>query len=272
MLFGNISFSDYLNIYVKEIDGSFKLVVNIFNFSKNEHVISNTANLFDGKWHHFIWSIDSSGIWNICVNGIEESIITSKAINISASYNIKYIGRSRFDDLDNTLALSMADFRIYNRVLTNSEVIELYNANNYTEYDITYYDEASTISDAIIIGGGGGGNNNGGGGAGKIAIIENANIFAGTFKIRVGRGGAGKYTTQNSSSGNNSVFNTLIADGGGSVGDNNGIGGSGSGDGGTNTTNDTSDMTLFNTDSIYFWEIMDMLQMVVVVVLVQKDM
>ena len=65
LLFGDSTFSDYLNIYIKDIDGSFKLVVNIFNFSKNEHIISNTANLFDGKWHHFIWSINSSGTWNI---------------------------------------------------------------------------------------------------------------------------------------------------------------------------------------------------------------
>tara|TARA_B100000795_G_scaffold268556_1_gene255746 strand:- start:399 stop:2639 length:2241 start_codon:yes stop_codon:yes gene_type:complete len=249
IIYGNNNFSDYVNIY---INNNNKLVVNIFNFGKTEYEISQ-YNLFDGIWNHFCWSIDDVGKWEIYINGIKEPDITVyKIINLSISYDVRYIGRSRFDDTDNTLAFSMSDYRIYNCVLTTDEVIELYNSNNYTEYDITYYDESSKMSDAIVIGAGGGGNVNGGGGAGKIVFIENANILTGTFKIRVGRGGSGQNTTQNSSSGNNTTLHTIEADGGGSFDDIGGLGGSGSGNGGTNTDNYTDSLSVFNTNNIHF--------------------
>ena len=168
----------------------------------------------------------------------------------NAVYSKRYIGRSRYD-FNNTLAIAISDFKIYNRVLNSEEIEELYNANIYTRYIITYYDEENgTIFDMIMIGGGGGGSPGGGGGAGKLVYVENAKLYKDSYDIKVGRGGAGNYTTQLNSKGNFTSFHSLIADGGGSFNIDNGIGGSGSGNG-TSSDNIPQNYSFLNTNNIY---------------------
>ena len=245
--------SHYINI---GIDDSNNLTFNIFNSGTNEYKVTQYVNLFDGKWVHLCWTINGNGKWLIYINNVKENDITiTRNIDPSAIYIKKYIGRSR-NDTNNTLKCSISDFRIYNKVLNDIQIKQLFNANKYTEYVLTYHEqENSIITDVIMIGGGGGGNLEGGGGAGKLIYINNANIFSGDYSIKIGRGGAGNYTTQNNTSGNDTSFHTLIAKGGGSHDYNSGIGGSGSGNGGTitdrGTITDNSSYPFLNTDDIY---------------------
>ena len=249
MFLGSDNSSYYINI---AIDGSNNLTFNIFNFGSNEYKVTQYENLFNGEWVHLCWSINGNGKWFIHINNVKEDNITiTRNINPEAIYSKKYIGRSRYDT-NNTLECSISDFRIYNKVLNDTQINELFNATNYTEYILTYYDqENGTNSDAIMIGGGGGGSLEGGGGAGKLIYIDNAIIYSGDYRIKIGRGGAGIYTTQTNTSCNDTSFSTLVAKGGGSHGDNSGIGGSGSGNGGTFTDNSPSSYSFLNTNGVY---------------------
>ena len=251
MFLGSDNSSYYINI---GIDGDNNITLNIFNFGSNEYKITQYDNLFNGDWVHISWSIDGSGVWTVHINNIKEDAISiNRTINPNANYNKKYLGKSRYDT-NNTLECSISDFRIYNKVLNDSQINELFNANNYTEYILTYYDQDNgTDSDIIMIGAGGGGSQHAGGGSGKLIYIDNAVIYSGDYRIKVGRGGAGNYTSQLNSSGNETIFNTLIADGGGSYGINAGIGGSGSGDGGTNTDNTPTSYSFLNTNGVYLY-------------------
>jgi hypothetical protein len=242
--------SYYINI---GIDGNY-ITLNIFNSGSNEYKITQYDNLFDGDWVHISWSIDGSGVWTVHINNVKEDAISvTGSITLNVDYNKKYLGKSRYDT-NNTLECSISDFRIYNKVLNDSQINELFNANNYTEYILTYYEQDNgTESDIIMIGGGGGGSQHAGGGSGKLIYIDKAVIYSGDYRIKVGRGGAGNYTSQINSSGNDTIFNTLVADGGGSYGINSGIGGSGSGGGGTNTGNIPSSHSFLNTDSVYLY-------------------
>ena len=240
--------SYYINI---GIDDSNNLTFNIFNFGSNEYKVTKYENLFDGKWVHLCWAINGGGNWFIYINGVKETnITTTRNIEPGTIYINKYIGRSR-NDTNNTLKFSISDFRIYNKVLNDTDINELFNATNYTEYVLTYHEQDNGIfTDIIMIGGGGGGSLEGGGGAGKLIYINNANIFSGNYRIKIGRGGAGNYDTQTNTSGNDTYFDTLVAKGGGSHGDNSGIGGSGSGNGGTSTDNNIS-YSFLDTNDIY---------------------
>ena len=237
----------YINI---GIDDSNNLTFNIFNSGKNDHTVTRYGNLFDGKWVHLCWTINGDGKWFIYINGVKENnITTTRNIEPGTIYINKYIGRSRYST-NNTLKCSISDFRIYNKELNDTYINELFNATNYTEYVLTYHEQDNGIfTDIIMIGGGGGGCLEGGGGAGKLIYINNANIFSGKYRIKIGRGGAGNHNTQTNTSGNDTQFDTLVANGGGSHGDNSGIGGSGSGNGGTIT--DNSSTPIFNTEDIY---------------------
>ena len=251
MFLGSDNSSYYINI---GIDGDNNITLNIFNFGSNEYKITQYDNLLNGDWVHISWSIDGLGVWTVYINNVkEDNISIIRTINPNADYNKKYLGKSRYDT-NNTLECSISDFRIYNKVLNDSQINELFNANNYTEYILTYYDQDNgTGSDIIMLGAGGGGSQHGGGGSGKLIYIDNAIIYSGDYRIKVGRGGSGNYTTQLNSKGNDTVFDTLVADGGGSYGINDGIGGSGSGNGGTNTDNIPMSYSFLNTNGVYLY-------------------
>ena len=238
----------YINI---GIDDSNNLTFNIFNSGSNEYKVTKYGNLFDGKWVHLCWAINGGGNWFIYINGVKETnITTTRNIEPGTIYIKKYIGRSRYST-NNTLKCSISDFRIYNKELNDTYINELFNATNYTEYVLTYHDQDNGIfTDIIMIGGGGGGSLEGGGGAGKLIYINNANIFSGNYRIKIGRGGAGNYDTQTNTSGNDTSISTLVAKGGGSHGYNSGIGGSGSGNGGKSTDNNIS-YSFLDTNDIY---------------------
>jgi hypothetical protein len=187
-------------------------------------------NLCDNTWKHFIWSISKDGLWNIYINGDEKKkdntkteeedpvkIINSNQIilqvailkldSINANYVFKYIGKSSI--INNTyLKFSISDIRLYNRELINSEIIELYNSNNYTKYEIEFKDNNNnTLCNILSIGAGGGGGVSGGGSSGELKYIESF-IREGKQIILVGRGGKGNGI------GNNTRFGNIISHGG----------------------------------------------------------
>ena len=132
-----------------------------------------------------------------------------KLDSINANYINKYIGKSSI--INNTfLKFSISDIRLYNRELINSENVELYNANNYTKYDIEFKDNNNnTKCNILLIGGGGGGGVSSGGSSGELKYIESI-IRESKQIILVGRGGRGRNI------GFNSTFGSIISRGGSS--------------------------------------------------------
>jgi len=206
------------------------LSVSLFNIGGIVFTIYD-ENLCDNTWKHFIWSISKDGLWKIYINGDEKKrdntktheedpvkIINSSQIilpvailkidSINANYIFKYIGRSSFSNNNTYLNFSISDIRLYNRELINSEIIELYNSNNYTKYDIDFKDNNNnTLCNILSIGAGGGGSVSGGGSSGELKYIESF-IREGKQIILVGRGGKGNGI------GNNTRFGNIISHGG----------------------------------------------------------
>ena len=260
-----IYLSDTNHLYTLEINiilenNNNKIFLRIFNRTEYKHTIN--INIDTYKWYHLVWSIGSNGSWKIHLNDTskENIIINLKAIiEESSKYSIKNIGKIVRNG-NTFLKFSLADLRIYNRVLTDTEITELYNANIYTEYKLVFNDINYTKCDILLIGGGGGGTNEAGGGSGELIYIDNATIDKKTFNIKIGRGGSGKIikninnsdiVIQNNSKGIDTKFGDLIINGGGSYNIDSGSGGSGAGNGGASKLN-TNFNNFITAKNIYY--------------------
>jgi hypothetical protein len=92
---------------------------------------------------------------------------------------------------------------------------------------------ASTVGVLVVAGGGGGGEYAGGaGGAGGVLYDASHTVTATTYTVTVGAGGPGA-NSGGGTSGNNSVFDTITANGGGGGGGNDGVSGGSGGGGGS---------------------------------------
>ena len=81
--------------------------------------------------------------------------------------------------------------------------------------------------DILVVGGGGGAGTNYGGGAGAGGLLTSSiQLSQGTYQVTVGAGGVGSF---GGSTGQNSVFNNIVALGGGASAGNGGSGGGGNG-------------------------------------------
>jgi hypothetical protein len=103
----------------------------IFTYSNWSNSLITTL----GVWHHFVWSIDVNGKWDIYLNNVR--INGTETANIpNISYNLRYINKSAYPD--STWGGQMDDFRIYDRALSATDVSLLYNktypvpSNTYT--------------------------------------------------------------------------------------------------------------------------------------------
>jgi hypothetical protein len=264
LFFSNDIYNDYtieINIILDANDNLNKISLVIFNLRQFTYLINTSIELY--KWYNLVWCIDSTGRWKVHLNDINktDSIIDSKAVIENKKYAIKNIGKSVIRNIETCVKkLSISDVRIYNRVLTNVEITELYNTNFYTEYNLSFNDNNYTKCDILLIGGGGGGTNEAGGGAGELVYIENATIDKKIYNVKIGRGGSGKIiknidnvdkTIQNNTKGINTRFGDLIINGGGSYNINSGAGGSGSGNGGVSILS-TNYNNFITANNIYY--------------------
>lgn len=264
LFFSNDIYNDYtieINIILDTNDNLNKILLVIFNLRQFTYLINTNIELY--KWYNLVWCIDSTGRWKVHLNDINktDSIIDSKAVIENKKYAIKNIGKSVIRNIETCFKkLSISDVRIYNRVLTNVEITELYNTNFYTEYNLSFNDNNYTKCDILLIGGGGGGTNEAGGGAGELIYIENATIDKKIYNVKIGRGGSGKIiknidnvdkTIQNNTKGINTIFGDLIINGGGSYNINSGAGGSGSGNGGASILS-TNYNNFITANNIYY--------------------
>jgi len=139
------------------------------------------------SYNHFVFTINNNTI-KIYINGV---YMGSKSVSANVSSTNLYIGKRG----TTYSRINVADFRVYDKELSDSEVLELYTLyNGQTQYSVTFPED--TECDILIVGGGGagggtsgdGGNENGGGGAGGVLYMVNKKLN-GEYKFIVGNGG-----------------------------------------------------------------------------------
>jgi len=192
--------------------------------------ISNST-FFEDIWHHLVFTIDSSGKWELYIDGILKYTVEDHTI--PSTHNLILIGNT-ISDVNRQINGNIDDFRLYNKSLNKIEVFELYNRNNQnyllnrTEYNLTFHED--TYCDVLVVAGGGGGGMDMGGGGGGGGVIYKKGYLAqanNTLSIYVGNGGIGAPAGNtfgqpanhqfniNGKNGHNSAFAELVAIGGG---------------------------------------------------------
>ena len=93
------------------------------------HVTSSyyfdTVIVNSGTWNHIVWCIDVTGKWDIYLNNVRINNNEVQGIP-NITYNFRYIRKSASTN-DGTWDGQMDDFRIYDRVLSATDVSLLYN-------------------------------------------------------------------------------------------------------------------------------------------------
>ncbi len=122
-------------------NGTNVIALQLYNSSYLGNVPVGSGSL-DDRWHHLVWSIDTSGVWTCYIDGINENInITASIPNMS--FTLNRLGKSIYHNTDQQdLKGYLDDFRIYNKVLTPLEIDALANQKirNYVEpQTLTHY-------------------------------------------------------------------------------------------------------------------------------------
>ena len=196
-----------------------------FFAEKERNPIFTIDNIKKRQWYHILWSVEQrTNDFRIQAYINNELKITTLIINeyLRVLGFFKYTKNTISSDTNTSnYNFCISDLKLYNKLLTEDERLELYNTNRYTQYFVDFKDTTtSTICDIIAYGGGGGGGSNYGGGAGKLIYVNDAYIAAGVKTLKIGRGGGGYYSNidfrQEALIGNDTTFEYLRADGGGS--------------------------------------------------------
>ena len=204
-------------------------LTNASTWNINTDITDST--FFDDIWHHLAFVIDSAGYWNIYIDGVSKYTTTNHVI--PPTHNLILIGNT-IGEVNRQIHGNIDDFRLYNKSLSETDILELYNRNNQnylynrTEYSIKFPED--TYCDLLIVAGGGGGGMDmaGGGGAGGVIVKKKYYALANkNIPIYVGNGGIGAPAGNtfgqpsshqfniNGKNGHNSAFDELIAIGGG---------------------------------------------------------
>ena len=118
------------------------------NNSNKKNYITSGINFFNSTWYHIVWSISTTGIWNIYINNSSLTIPTetSSIIPSITTTRTNYILKSLFAN-DGYLSGNVDDFRIYDYVLNANEISGLYNGtdpttqNKYIIRSLNCYDD-----------------------------------------------------------------------------------------------------------------------------------
>jgi len=89
--------------------------------------VAGTTNIADGQWHHAVITLSSSDLATVYLDSVSEN---SGSVSLAAyTYSGSYIGDTPLvgDAISEYFNGTIDDVRIYNRVLSTSEISELYN-------------------------------------------------------------------------------------------------------------------------------------------------
>ena len=131
-----------------------------FDVASGQFIVLSTVSTFNtNTWYHVVYVLDRSDKLKLYVNGIAQTLTTTNGNNnlipySSSNYNTNNPFRiGSYTSADNTTPAALFNgqidaFNIYNRVLTSSEITELYNSGNGAQY-ITDDFYKPTTNDAL---------------------------------------------------------------------------------------------------------------------------
>jgi len=187
-------------------------------YSENDSKIHMYANgnevltpaLSTSTWYHCVVTQNGS-TWELFYNGVSQGTTAEGAA--SNSDNSFRIGESYAGGGAGKSTNDMVT--IWDRVLTGTEITNLYNSGVGIQYP---FSSSSTANYLVVAGAGGGGSPAGGGAGGYQA--GTLSLTAGAYSVTVGTGGSGGvYATTPAGYGTDSSFNGLKGNGGGRGGD-----------------------------------------------------
>jgi hypothetical protein len=263
----DIANSTFVEIYRKETGSARQLFAfqeggTILSFGTgtaggyDELDVSISASDYNGQWVHLVASY-TSGYKAIYRNGVLIGSATNVTGNLLQSTGTSFIGSS--GGSSEFFFGEYAIFRMYNRGLTATEVMQNYSVHlnrfqtnqafanggtistvieNGIRYRVHTFTSSGTLTvlssgkvEALVVAGGGGGgwgnvnfDGNGGGGAGGLIYNTDYSVTTGNKTVTVGAGGAGGLNLSGSrgTNGDNSVFDDITTLGGGGGGSDNG--------------------------------------------------
>jgi len=182
-------------ISIKGTPGGFESAMYIkigstaFNYSNWSNSLISQLNV----WRHIVVSLSSSGALNVYVDNIKiNSNETATIPNLT--WGFRYINKSAFS-VDGVFNGQMDDFRVYNKVLSATEVSQLYNISTPTTYTVNFPTEGTECSALIV------GNPN-------YTYLQNLRL-SGTYNIVVGNTSS-ITKSDNSINYNNSVTTQIV--------------------------------------------------------------
>ena len=103
-----------------------------------------------GVWKHYVWSVSSAGVWSSYLNGVNQNISNTRNIP-DIPYPYSRLGEAIYGASYDQLQGYIDDFRVYNKVLSSTEVSKLYNDTNKTETTYTLNVPEDTTCDVLVI-------------------------------------------------------------------------------------------------------------------------
>jgi hypothetical protein len=83
------------------------------------------ASVNTNTWFHVVWTLNPNGEWKSYINGVLLKTYTGKIYPNTGPRTYNFIGRSCYSDLERFYG-RIDDFRIYNRVLSDSDAANIY--------------------------------------------------------------------------------------------------------------------------------------------------
>jgi hypothetical protein len=127
---GNNPTSDQVDCYFYAANNTLSIIIShVDNATITYPIVSNT-------WTHVCLTIDFVYSAILYINGINVGTVTSTAQEMTY-FSTMYLGTSGYIN-DDTFTGVLDDFRVYNRVLTTTEISKLYQLNNVSYGLVTY--------------------------------------------------------------------------------------------------------------------------------------
>lgn len=120
--FGNGAANDNIIMFIN--DGS--LGLSVYDGPNTAFQPYGTvANIDDNNWYFIVWTLSTSNAWNVYVNGTLEITYEDAPYPNQVSRSLQYLGKSNWT-YDPYFTGSIANFSIYDSVLSSNEVRKLY--------------------------------------------------------------------------------------------------------------------------------------------------
>ena len=120
------------NIFVS-INASNSISANVYTSPTTSSTVSLDTNYNNSILYHFVWTMSYSNAqtstWNIYINATNVSNTTSKYYPNQVARGSDFLGRSNIYS-DPSFNGYIDDFRVYQRVLTQTEITQIYTYNN----------------------------------------------------------------------------------------------------------------------------------------------